>query len=61
MPRPIHRNIERTTIALIVLGVLGMFQPLNIDLYTWGFNFLLVGTLAFIVISHFPVRDDDAI
>jgi hypothetical protein len=57
MPRPIHRIIERISIALIVLGIIGMFQSALIDLYTWGFHILLAGTLLFIIISHVPARD----
>jgi hypothetical protein len=56
MSQPLHRNIERLSIALIVLGILGMFQSASIDLYTWGFHILLAGTLIFIVISHIPAR-----
>jgi hypothetical protein len=52
-----HRIIERTMIALIVLGVLGMFQSVHIDFYTWGFHILLLGTLGFIIISHITPRD----
>ncbi len=59
MPRPIHRIIERLAIGLIALGIIGMFQAAQIDLYTWGFHILLVGTLLFIVISHVPARDAD--
>jgi hypothetical protein len=57
MPRPLHRTIERLAIALIVLGIIGMFQSAQIDLYTWGFHVLLAGTLLFIIISHIPARD----
>ena len=58
MPPRLHRIIERVIIALIVLGIVGMFQSGNIDFYTWGFHILLFGTLAFIVISHIPARED---
>lgn len=57
MPRNTHRIIERSAIAAIMLGILGMFQSAHIDLYTWGFHVLLVGTLLFIIISHIPARD----
>jgi hypothetical protein len=46
-------------IAVMLLGIVGMFQPWQIDLYTWGFHLVLFGTLAFIVISHLPARDRD--
>lgn len=60
MPQRLHRTLERITVLLIMLGIVGMFQSINIDLYTWGFHILLVGTLAFIVISHIPARDETA-
>lgn len=59
MPRTRHQIIERISIALIILGIVGMFQSLSIDLYTWGFHVLLVGTLAFIIISHIPAQDEN--
>jgi hypothetical protein len=59
MPQQLHRRIEGISIALIVLGILGMFQSANIDFYTWGFHLLLAGTLIFIVISHIPARVND--
>ena len=59
MSPTLHRNIERVAIALIVLGIVGMFQSANIDFYTWGFHVLLVGTLVFIVISHVVPRNEN--
>lgn len=47
-----YRTIERVLIAGIVLGVIGMFQPFTITLYTLGFIVLLVSTLGFIFWSH---------
>jgi hypothetical protein len=52
MSQRLHQSIERLSIALIVLGIAGMFQSASIDFYTWGFHLLLLGTLIFIVISH---------
>ncbi|HLV36861.1 MAG TPA: hypothetical protein VKY59_17185 [Spirillospora sp.] len=60
MPRTHHQIIERISIALIILGIVGMFQSLSIDLYTWGFHVLLVGTLVFIIISHIPTQDKNS-
>jgi hypothetical protein len=31
-----------------------LMQPFALDLYTWSFEVILVGTLAFLVTSHFP-------
>lgn len=60
MPKRLHQLIERITIALILLGIAGMFQPWTIDLYTWGFHVLFFSTLAFIVVSHIPAREEEA-
>ncbi len=48
----VYRPIERLLIAGIVLGVIGMFQPFTVVLYTIGFLVLLISTLAFIFWSH---------
>jgi hypothetical protein len=39
-------------IALILLGIVGMFQPVEIALYRYGFLLLLFSTIGFIVFSH---------
>jgi hypothetical protein len=31
-----------------------LMQPLLLALYTWSFLVILVGTVMFIVVSHFP-------
>ena len=43
-------------IAMIIGGVIGMFQPANINLYSLGFKLVLIGTLAFTVWSHVRPR-----
>jgi quinol-cytochrome oxidoreductase complex cytochrome b subunit len=48
--------ITGTLIAMILLGVAGMFQPWNINLYSLGFKMVLIGTLAFTVWSHVRPR-----
>ena len=40
------RPIERILIAGIVLGVIGMFQPFTVTLYTLGFIMLFVSLLS---------------
>lgn len=52
IPLRIHRPIEWITIAGIVLGVIGMFQPWWFLAYRYGFMLLLISTLAFILWSH---------
>lgn len=39
---------------LIALGVFMLMQPFALALYTWSFLVTLVGTVMFIVVSHFP-------
>ena len=53
IPDRIYRPIERITIAGIVVGVVGMFQPWSFTAYRVGFFMLFFSTLAFIVWSHF--------
>lgn len=51
-----YKPIERLLIAGIVLGVIGMFQPFSVTLYTFGFLLLLVSTLTYIFWSHIMPR-----
>ena len=39
---------------VIALGVFMLMQPFSIALYGWSFLVTLVGTVGFIVVSHFP-------
>ena len=43
---------ERSGVVLIVLGILGLVQPLVLGFFTNGFTILLVGTIIFIIASH---------
>jgi hypothetical protein len=58
MSKRVHRLLLRIVIATMLLGIVGMFQPFRIELYTLGFHLVLIGTLAFIVVSHIVPRDD---
>jgi hypothetical protein len=40
--------------ALIALGVIMLMQPLSLTLFTLSFPVTLIGTVMFIVVSHFP-------
>ena len=57
---PRHRRIlrrgpwEAGATALIGLGVFMLMQPFSLWLYTYSFVTILAGTLAFVVVSHFP-------
>jgi hypothetical protein len=56
MSKRTYTRVERVLIGLILLGMLGMFQPLGIALYRYGFLLLLFSTLGFIVFSHLSPR-----
>ena len=46
--------MEALAIALIGLGFVMLFQPFLLELYSYSFITMLVGTLMFIVVSKFP-------
>ena len=45
---------EMVASLLIALGVLMLMQPFFLVAYTYSFIVLLVGTVMFLVVSHFP-------
>ena len=45
---------EMLATILIALGVVMLMQPFLIILYTYSFIVTLVGTVMFIIVSHFP-------
>ncbi|OYX43874.1 MAG: hypothetical protein B7Z02_07940 [Rhodobacterales bacterium 32-67-9] len=45
---------ELVASLLIALGVVMLMQPYLLWLYTWSFIVTLVGTVMFIIVSHFP-------
>jgi hypothetical protein len=45
---------ETIAMALIGLGVVMLMQPLSLNLYSYSFVAILVGTLGFVIVSHFP-------
>ncbi len=45
---------EAVASVMIGLGVVMLMQPFALVLYTWSFIVLLVGTVGFLVVSHFP-------
>ena len=38
----------------IAIGVVMLMQPFVLTLYTWSFIVTLIGTVMFIIVSHFP-------
>ena len=54
-PRLLRRGpMENLMSVLIAAGVVMLMQPYSLDLYGWSFSVILVGTLGFVVVSHFP-------
>ncbi|MEM7422139.1 MAG: hypothetical protein AAF334_00370 [Pseudomonadota bacterium] len=45
---------EMLASVLIALGVIMLMQPFVLALFTWSFLVTLVGTVMFIIVSHFP-------
>ena len=45
---------EMLATILIALGVFMLMQPFALALFTWSFLVTLVGTVMFIIVSHFP-------
>jgi len=44
---------ENAATLLIGLGILMLTQPFSMWLYGWSFTVILIGTLGFVVVSHF--------
>ena len=45
---------EMVATILIALGVIMLMQPFALGIYTYSFIVTLVGTVMFIIVSHFP-------
>ena len=54
--RKIFRRVywENLSTALILLGVFMLLQPFAMWMYTYSFIVILVGTIGFVITSHFP-------
>jgi hypothetical protein len=52
----VHRPIERALIIGIVVGIVGLFQPIAFLVYTAGFPILFLSTIGFIFWSHIVPR-----
>jgi hypothetical protein len=59
MSQTTYSRIERVIIGLMLIGIVGMFQPLGIALFRYGFLTLLFSTLLFIIVSHLSPRPDE--
>ena len=54
--RKIFRRVywENLSTVLILVGVFMLLQPFAMWLFTYSFIVILVGTIGFIITSHFP-------
>ncbi len=54
--RKIFRRVywENLSTVLILLGVFMLLQPFAMWMYTYSFVVILVGTIGFVITSHFP-------
>ena len=54
--RRIFRRVywENLSTVLILLGVFMLLQPFAMWMYTYSFVVILVGTIGFVITSHFP-------
>ncbi len=50
----LKKIFEPVAMILILAGIVGLIQPIQIEVFRWGFNVLWVGLLAYMVFSHFP-------
>ena len=58
-PGPIARWFRRgpwenAATAAIALGVFMLMQPFSLALFGHSFTVILVGTIGFVIVSHFP-------
>ena len=54
--RKIFRRVywEKFSTILILIGVFMLLQPFAMWMFTYSFIVILVGTIGFIITSHFP-------
>mgnify|MGYP005722688153 FL=1 len=54
--RKIFRRVywENLSTVLILLGVFMLLQPFAMWMYTYSFIVVLIGTIGFVITSHFP-------
>ena len=48
---------ENIATVLITVGVFMLVQPYSIWLFGHSFKIILIGTIGFVIVSHFPEED----
>ena len=51
--RKLAKIFEPVAMILILVGIVGMIQPINVGIFRWGFNVLWIGLAAYMLFSHF--------
>ena len=56
MFKKIFRRViwENLSMVIILFGVFMLLQPFHMILYSYSFIVILVGTIGFVITSHFP-------
>ena len=56
MFKKIFRRViwENLSMIIILIGVFMLLQPFHMILYSYSFIVILVGTIGFVITSHFP-------
>jgi len=52
--RKLRKVFEPIAIIVIIAGIIGLIQPINIGIFRWGFNILWGGLVVYMLVSHFP-------
>ncbi|MDZ4736686.1 MAG: hypothetical protein SGJ07_10105 [Rhodospirillaceae bacterium] len=45
--------MENIASGLIALGVVMLMQPVSMALFSYSFSVILIGTIGFVIVSHF--------
>lgn len=48
---------ENAATVLIAAGVFMLMQPFSLWLFSHSFRVILIGTIGFLIVSHFPEED----
>ena len=56
MLKKIFRRViwENLSMVIILFGVFMLLQPFHMILYSYSFIVILIGTIGFVITSHFP-------
>ncbi|NSW76548.1 MAG: hypothetical protein HPY68_07205 [Candidatus Atribacteria bacterium] len=52
--RKVINTIEVVGMGIMIAGIILLFQPFGIQLFKWGFPFLLIGYTVYNVFAHIP-------